>query len=113
MGGSEHRNTAKKIDKYRNTAKKIDKYRNIAKKNRQIPQVRNTLSKIDRTPKPLLKFCADTRLDLVFRMLRQVKFVLAKRISTITSSRLLAYNLLFHFSDVKEGTAMFRFQTQC
>ena len=30
LGGSEHRNTAKKIAKYRNTAKKFAKYRNTA-----------------------------------------------------------------------------------
>ena len=44
LGGSEHRNTAKKFGKYRNTAKKFGKYRNTAKKIRKKPQYRKKKS---------------------------------------------------------------------
>ena len=41
LGGAEHRNIAKNIDKYRNTAKKICKYRNTALKVDEIPKSQN------------------------------------------------------------------------
>ena len=71
LGGSEHRNTAKNIDKYRNIAKKITKYRNIAI--RPIPCQKSR--KNTETTTLFVKFRANIRLDFVFRMLRQVNIV--------------------------------------